>query len=323
MKDIPTTADLVEAERLAAGAALGSDRPAPRFITPTALPGETYFRHGGWINRRRRVHAALQTAGVSYARINRFEQCGACAVVEYSKELKKYRVTAHFCHDRWCQPCAHARARALRTRLSTLVDYENLRFVTLTLKHRDATLRDEIVRLRTAWVKLRKTRLWKDRVTGGVASMEIKTGADGLWHVHMHIMIQSSFMPQAELSKEWLRITTDSHIVDVRRINDARKACGYVTKYITKGIDAETFKDNDRLAEAISAMKGTRVADTFGTWRGEIEENDGNDPGDWEPIATIRDLELGLREAQPWAIALARNLHRTPLPEHDADAPDG
>ena len=53
---------------------------------------------------------------------------------------------------------------------------------------------------------------------GGVMSIEVKRGRNsGLWHPHVHMIWLCNQAPSAsQLSKEWLELTGDSYIVDVR-----------------------------------------------------------------------------------------------------------
>jgi len=50
---------------------------------------------------------------------------------------------------------------------------------------------------------------------------------------HLHILLRAPFIPQALISM-WMRELMDSPIVDIRSVNNVRKAVAYVAKYITK-----------------------------------------------------------------------------------------
>lgn len=54
---------------------------------------------------------------------------------------------------------------------------------------------------------------------------------------HVHIIVDSDYIPEFEISRLWHQITGDSFIVDIRAINareDPRQVFAYVTKYMTK-----------------------------------------------------------------------------------------
>ena len=299
----PTTAELVQAD------AFTCDGES-RWHTPNAKAEETSFRHRGWAVRREKIDAALVRTHVSYRRIERFRSCGACAVIEHSASTNRYRVTAFFCHDRHCLPCANAKAAELRRLLVAHMHDRDARLVTLTLKHRNAPLKDELARLRKGFQRLRATKWWKRLAKGGVVCTEIKRGADGAWHPHLHILVEGAFIPVAELKDHWHAATGDSYIVDVRRITNDRQAAAYVTKYVTKPIDAKLIEVPEDLDEAIKALHHARMYEPFGTWRVEIMQCDANDPGDWQPICTLSEMAAGLKTSQTWAIQLWKLVSR-------------
>ena len=87
--------------------------------------------------------------------------------------------------------------------------------ITLTLRHSDTPLRDQIKRLSQCFNNLKRREWWKSRVKGGVMFTELKIGRDNKWHVHCHIIAESSYLPNHELSQEWHAVTGDSPVVDV------------------------------------------------------------------------------------------------------------
>jgi len=55
---------------------------------------------------------------------------------------------------------------------------------------------------------------------------------------HIHLVIDSDYIPQSEVSSIWKTLTGDSYIVDIRRREslqrDPRRAVHYLAKYLTK-----------------------------------------------------------------------------------------
>lgn len=54
---------------------------------------------------------------------------------------------------------------------------------------------------------------------------------------HIHLVINSEFIPQRELSNIWKTVTGDSFIVDIRKVNMGRNpkaVAAYITKYLAK-----------------------------------------------------------------------------------------
>lgn len=164
--------------------------------------------------------------------------------------------------------------------------------MTLTLRHSKTPLRDQLKRLTTCFNALKRREWWKSAVQGGVMFTEIKIGRDGLWHVHCHCIVESSWLDQGKLSDEWHAVTGDSPVVDVRLIRNAEEVAGYVAKYGSKPCDRSVIFSPERLRESISALKGSRLATTFGEWRGTKLSSPGNDTDQigWVKLGKLEDL---------------------------------
>jgi hypothetical protein len=106
------------------------------------------------------------------------------------------------------------------------------------------------------------------KAIGGVMSIEIKRGKNsGLWHPHVHMIWLCNDVPSAsQLSKEWLELTGDSYIVDVREFYGESVVDGFleVFKYALKFSDMK-LADN---WEAFQTLKAKRLVDNFGLFRG-------------------------------------------------------
>lgn len=112
------------------------------------------------------------------------------------------------------------------------------------------------------------------KALGGVQSIEFKRGrGSGLWHPHTHMIWLCEEAPNArKLSAEWLELTGDSYIVDVRECYGETLADSFleVFKYALKFSDL-SLEDN---WEAFNTLKGKRLVDSFGCLRGvEVPES--------------------------------------------------
>lgn len=164
------------------------------------------------------------------------------------------------------------------------------RFLTLTIKTDTLTLKQAVDKLYRSFAKLRLTRLWRRRVSGGVATCEIKrTRADDAWHPHLHILIEGRYVPHDDLRRAWFKITGDSYIVHIQPTGDSIQAAGYVTKYLRKPVPSEIVRNPDYLAEAMRALHGRRMVATFGDWRG-VQLTAVPDKGEWSTVCSLRDL---------------------------------
>lgn len=288
-------------------------------------PEEDQFRHSGWAPLRKTIFTALLAAGASASRIDAFVKCGAGCSVWFNANTGEVRLKGSYCHDRFCRPCAAARGRELQAAIHSHVpEGVALRFVTLTLRHSALPLQDVLQRLRDSFQLLRNRKWWKDRVTGGVCVLEVKLSKTGQWHPHLHMILQGSYMDQKELSKLWLAITGDSYIVDVRRVADKEADCRdlskYLSKYISKPAGLDVFQDQAKLVEYIVAMKGQRLMNFLGSWRGIMSEDD-DAPDEsltaangWERISTLPNLFRRAAEHDPVAMKLLALVQRSAQP---------
>lgn len=232
-------------------------------------PAAITFRHSGWNPARLRVIDALIATGASGGRIDMFRNCGGRAyVMESIAEPGNYRIACAKCHDRFCKPCARERAGMVSRNLLTYVEKKRLRFVTLTLKTHTEDLREELGRLFSCFAALRKRAFWKRHVVGGAALLEVKHNeSSNRWHPHFHILVEGSYIPHAKLKAEWLHVTGDSSIVDVRAVTNNARITHYITKYATDPVDKSIQKDVDLIAQAIDAFRGRKSCTTFGSWK--------------------------------------------------------
>lgn len=180
--------------------------------------------------------------------------CPLCAIRRGSRALKAYL-------DRW--EVIRAEKTALRPFL-----------VTLTVKDGDDLAN------RFAHLHRSQRELWKrkqrgrgsvlDGVVGAVWSYEVKRGSgSGTWHPHLHMIALAESQPcQVQLAQEWKNITLDSHVVDVRPIEQADPVSGFleVFKYAVKFSDQEP---KDTLA-CYLALKAKRLIGSAGCFRGVV-----------------------------------------------------
>lgn len=249
------------------------------------------FRHAGWDPSRRKVWKALNRVEVPNSRLEAFRLCGAtCFILRSKNDPGKVRLAATTCHDRFCIPCARDRSRTIANNVGVYIEKQNCRFITLTMKQRTEPLSSELNRLYDNFAALRKTKLWKKAVWGGVAFLEVKRSRDGeRWHPHLHCLVQGKYIDQALLSKMWLQITKDSHVVDIRAVRDQANCVAYITKYASKPFDKAVLDNPASLDEAIIALHGRRMIVTFGKWKGlQVTEKPAD--GEWEIVGSLEDL---------------------------------
>lgn len=303
---------------------------------PETLPPQSLFQdfvHGSGCRRRSQVYAAMLRTAQTKARCWAFVGCGMNATVEKREgptcgegigggsgvpQPAEFRVRGSCCHDRFCPRCANARAAEIRLALNDLCRKGTIRFVTLTLASKPTdSLRKQLDLLKTSFRYLRASKVWEDNVKGGAAFLEITRGEKGdRWHVHYHLLCDTAWLPQGDLSRTWLAITRTSHRADVRPVKDGN-AINYITKYATKAVKTELLDTPHILDETMLALKGERLCFCFGDWYGtplttELEEDslfeaDAWAAG-WRSIGSVNNL---LRESRRGNAAAALALAST------------
>lgn len=166
------------------------------------------------------------------------------------------------CKDRFCSVCKKKRRYDTRRRIQhiknnvELSKYESFKILTLTVRNMDS-LSEQTDLLLNSFRKLRQTKRWKRDVSGGVYVLEVKMGSQG-WHAHLHCILQSRWIDQVKLTKQWTRISGGKS-VDLKMLR-GDNVISYVTKYISKQSDVSDSR------EANTVLKGRRLFQPFGTW---------------------------------------------------------
>jgi hypothetical protein len=274
-------------------------RPQP------AEASELHFRHSGWMADRKRVRAALVACNVRTGRLARFDECGANAVVEYSPSLQRHRVRGNYCGDRFCLPCGVARAKRCTDRLLREVNGRDVLKIELTIKGRDRPLAEALDHLLASFVKLRRTNAFKKWCRAGFAFIEIGRGdRSGLWHPHLHIIADGSYVNQKALSAAWLKATGDSDVVWISRVPADSDRLRYACKYAGKGWTREVATDHDSLIECVSALRGRRLVIPFGGWYGTHPELAAPAATDWTRVDRVTRILEAAGRGETWAVGV-------------------
>lgn len=258
------------------------------------------FVHASWMDDRVKIWKAFGRISVSEERDYRFRHCGEEGwVYQNMDDLEKFKLVLNRCGDRFCQVCGRFRAAKLRAKVAANTGHGDLRLLTLTVAAKKQKLSEAISHLYDNFRLLRQTDLWKQKVNGGMAFLEIKWNAEkNRWHPHLHVVMEGHYIEQGFVTQLWKALTGDSQIVDVRRIFNPETVNRYVTKYVTKPMNATFIDVPARLDEAIEALKGKRMAIPFGAWYAkkieeqsdeEVRQAERNDPV-WNPIGNFADL---------------------------------
>lgn len=285
-----------------------------------ASESDVGFRHSGWLPQRARTYAALAEIADSPRRLNRFARCGADAWVMRAKDdVDRLSIRADLCHDRFCQPCMTARGHIVAANLRARIGRHPHRLITLTVRGHGQPLSDILNHLYKSFIRLRRSRVWKEHVQGGVVVCEITWSANSQsWHPHLHIIAAGTYMQKQLLSDAWLLATGDSYIVDLRLIRGVETCVRYVTKYVSKPLSPTYAREPDLLREAMRALAGRRLCTTIGTWRGVPLYAVTSDT-EWEPLGRLSEIRAKALAGDQAATAIMASLGR--FPEDQCVAP--
>jgi hypothetical protein len=110
-------------------------------------------------------------------------------------------------------------------------------------------------------------------VPRGFYAVDVKEQDDGRLNVHLHILVDTPWLPQAALSHKWDELLA-APIVDVRRVDgrgekDAQEAALEVAGYAAKAPQYETAEAK---AQYLKAVKGRKLVQPFGDLHGNTPE---------------------------------------------------
>jgi hypothetical protein len=224
-----------------------------------------------------RVKAEYQTAYDYYVGDNpseynrsgtRFLMCHHSSVFARNKVTGLVKVLARSCHLRFCPICNKSRERLIRRNvLDWIQNAKYPKMLTLTLKHSTEDLQSQIRRLYNCFRELRRLKLIKKRVSGGVWFFQIKKSKhDDCWHPHIHCLVTGGYVPKNELLRDWLRLTGDSPIVDIRLVKDRVGAVNDVAKYCARSCSILGLT-NDEILEVDTALARRKICGTWGQAR--------------------------------------------------------
>ncbi|GAI83629.1 unnamed protein product, partial [marine sediment metagenome] len=103
------------------------------------------------------------------------------------------------------------------------------------------------------------------RIRGGIWFFQIKWSkkTDG-WHPHIHALLDSDFIPQAQIRARWYKLTQGSDIVDIRACWSPESAANHVARYATRPGTLSSVPPPHRLS-LLQTLHGRRIVGAWGT----------------------------------------------------------
>lgn len=86
------------------------------------------------------------------------------------------------------------------------------------------------------------------------------------WHPHLHIVLDSDYIPQEKLSKEWQACTGTSSIVDIRAVRSTKAVAEYVSRYCARPAKLVDFNEEDCI-EMFKVFHNRKLCGTWGSGR--------------------------------------------------------
>jgi hypothetical protein len=159
------------------------------------------------------------------------------------------------CGDRFgCPYCRKKRERRLRRiYFEALKKFRFPSFLTITMRRKGKSIREDVKRLKEGFKLLRRRKEWGKRIKKYFGAIEIAKN-----QVHLHLIIDCVWWDQREISDVWREITGD-YIVWIERIKEKygsrTKAILETFKYCIKD---EEFTEKE-IEEIKEELKGVRL----------------------------------------------------------------
>jgi len=235
--------------------------------------------------------------------LERLSECRSQAFFVRELETGLVKVLSKSCHVKFCPYCTKSRSFLIKQNTAKwLKACNHPKFITLTLRHSEETLLEQLDHLYSAFRELRRLKLWKSKIIGGIWFFEIKFAKSGKWHPHIHLVADGEYIPQRKLSRNWEKVTWGSPICDIRSVKDPKKVADYVAKYATKPCSLRYLAMSQRI-ELYEALKRRRLVGTFGTAhkakltsKPKTDENNFINIGSWTTVLNLRECDENARK---------------------------
>ena len=136
----------------------------------------------------------------------------------------------------------------------------------------DAGQHDLVRRLQQKYVDQGRNVPLEELLRGGVYGVDVKEKAPDEFNVHLHVLADASYVPQAALSAVWEDVS-GAPVVDVRRIYNRGEGSleEAVAETVAYSVKAPELEELETAVEFAVAMKGKRLVQSFGSLHGETE----------------------------------------------------
>lgn len=182
-------------------------------------------------------------------------------------------MSPNHCDVRACANCNIHRARKALRRWGILAEDveqrgERLRFVTLTMRAEKGRTHGETRGIiKRAWQKLWRRKATRHYVHGAIRKLETTwNDEEDWWHVHLHLVYEGRFWPQADLEETWRDCIGDGDNggAFIEEAYDVKELMKYSLKHHKVPLP--------KVVEWAQDMAGVRELEFVGTWRGFVDD---------------------------------------------------
>jgi hypothetical protein len=170
-----------------------------------------------------------------------------------------------YCGNRFCSECGRSRKNRIRSKLSAITGQLkygggfSIKHLILTIPNQK-DISDAAKILQHSFRRLRQHEFWSNKVRGGAWTLEV-TGQPGKWHVHLHALLESKYIPHHLLRSHWRKVSP-GRIVYIKPI-PPKVGINYLISYISK---CEAPLEHQLYIS--DQLKGIRLFQPFGSWHG-------------------------------------------------------
>lgn len=223
--------------------------------------GQGKFAFDGEALKETLIKTLLDEGETGYAAV--LQRCHTERTYQKCHDCRKVRMFYNRCENFYCPCCARRLASDRRKSVEWWATHITQgKHVVVTVRNTETITKETVQRIKRAWSNLRRKKFasnWR----GGFYALEVTNEGKG-WHIHIHALVNASWIDARELAKEWAKcIGQDFAIVkvkDARAADYLRELC----KYIADGNQLASWSGPDLVAY-IRALDGVRTFGCFGS----------------------------------------------------------
>lgn len=244
---------------------VGITSPFPEGSSPESSPVLNFNGKAERVVWREQIYQSLLDMSM-YPEARKWRDCGQKGIVLRCQNNPDHTYYVPFhCDLRICPVCGNRYAARIRKQYRAALEElgrisrrngKNLKLLTLT-KRSDNELTPESIRD----FQKKVGRMIRKFYDGGLSVREVGKG----FNLHAHAIVFGEYVPQAELSKAWLKLTGDSQVIDIRRVKRRKIPLTYILKYISKPCKFDRPED---YVVYLKAIRGTRRVHSYGALYG-------------------------------------------------------